>query len=353
MVKKGGLGRGLAALIPTKIKEDNKEVDIDKKNNTENLEVKSKEAKSKEAKSNTVKKNEAKNKTRKKQSTANKTTTNKKKQLDTSLNKETKEEKKTDQEQGLIDQLDIKLIEPNSKQPRKDFGEESLKELSESIKKYGILQPILVQKYTVPGHPPYRIVAGERRYRASILAGLDKVPVVIHNGDPGNTEMLSVIENIQREDLTPLEEALSYREIMNKKGLTQQELADALGKSRPYISNTIRLLQLDEASLKDLSEGKLTSSQARVLLAEKDLVKREKLRQLLIEGKINVNKAEKNKKKVKQKNAYLVDMEEKLMESLGTGVNILKRRKGWELQISCYSNEDLEKLTQILLGGER
>ncbi len=324
MAKKGGLGRGLGALIPTLNKE---------------TEEKTKKTTKKASASSAQKSSGRKSTGATKVTKTNKTPSSK-----------TGEERLKKEE---ISSLDIKLIEANSKQPRKSFDEKALKELSDSIKKYGVLQPILVQKFTQKGHAPYKIIAGERRYRASILAGLKEIPVVVHQGPPENTEMLSVVENIQREDLNPFEEANSYREIMNKHGLTQQELADALGKSRPYIANIIRLLQLDEESLKALKAGKLTSSQARVLLSEKDPKKRDNLRKLLIEGKINVNKAERKEERTTKRNSYLIDMEERLMESLGTGVSIAKKRKGWELKIACYTNEDLEKLTQILLGGER
>ncbi len=334
MVKKGGLGRGLGALIPTL----------------------NKEAEEKTAKKTTVKTGSKTSVRQSSRTTKSKAATKASgsKTGGTKVKKEaTKNVPDNEKAKEETRSLEISLIEANSKQPRKSFDEKALKELSESIKKYGVLQPILVQKYTQKGHAPYRIIAGERRYRASILAGLKEIPVVIHQGPPENTEMLSVIENIQREDLNPFEEANSYREIMNKHGLTQQELADALGKSRPYIANIIRLLQLDKESLNALKDGKLTSSQARVLLSEKDPKKRDKLRKLLIEGKINVNKAEKKEEEPEKKNTFLIDMEERLMETLGTGVNIAKKRKGWELKIACYTDEDLEKLTQILLGGNR
>lgn len=349
MAKKGGLGRGLGALIPTFNKEDGGKTTkgVSEKTGEKTPSVKSSQGTKTDKRTKTTKTPKV-NKATSTNSGGDTTKKETAKKAGETINKREENQKANEE----IRSLEINLIEANSKQPRKSFDEKALKELSESIKKYGVLQPILVQKYTQKGHAPYKIIAGERRYRASILAGLKEIPVVVHQGPPENTEMLSVVENIQREDLNPFEEANSYREIMNKHGLTQQELADALGKSRPYIANAIRLLQLDQESLKDLKDGKLTSSQARALLSEKDPKKREKLRRLLIEGKINVNKAERKTEKSPEKNKYLIDMEERLMESLGTGVSIAKKRKGWELKIACYTNEDLEKLTQILLGGE-
>ena len=253
---------------------------------------------------------------------------------------------------GLL--LPVEEIEANPDQPRKDFDQESLEELALSIKKYGILQPLLVAKHTAPGRAPYEIVAGERRCRAAKLAGLKEVPVLIREENVEEAALLSVVENVQRQDLNPLEEAQAYRTLMEAYTLTQQNLADALGKSRAYVANATRLLQLDDASLAALREGRLTSSQARTLLGEKDLKKRERLRHLFIEGKTNVNKEEKRNRKKSNKNVYLTDLEDRLSQSLGRQVQIIKRRKGWDLQVSCYSDEDLDQLTQsILQGGDQ
>lgn len=243
--------------------------------------------------------------------------------------------------------IPIDEMEADPDQPRKDFNNESLDDLRESIKKYGVLQPLLLKKYTKPGHPPYRIIAGERRYRAAIKAGLKSLPAIVREEKEGESALLSVVENVQREDLNPIEEAAAYRQIMSERSITQKELAEALGKSRPYIGNILRLLNLDQASLEAVKAGLLTSSQARSLLAEKDLKKRSAYRKLLIEGKSNVRSVEK-KTGGKRRDPYLEELEENISKDLGTAVNIIPRRKGWSLQIACYSREDLERLIDEL-----
>lgn len=244
---------------------------------------------------------------------------------------------------NILEYLALDMLEADKDQPRKEFKDDSLADLSESIKKFGVLQPLLVKKHTMPGHPPYRIIAGERRYRAALIAGLDKVPVIIRKEAEEESALLSVVENIQREDLNPLEEAGAYRQIMAERSLTQKDLAAALSKSRPYIANILRLLNLDDESMKALKAGLLTSSQARSLLAEEDLAKRAAYRKLLIEGKSNIRKVEKKTSK-KKRDPYLEDLQENISETLGTQVMIVPRRKGWSLQIACYSQEELEGL---------
>lgn len=242
--------------------------------------------------------------------------------------------------------LPLEKIKVNENQPRKEFDERKLEELSLSIQKYGVLQPLVVRKLK-DGY--YEIVAGERRYRASKRAGLKEVPVVLRQGDPEDDAILSIVENVQREDLSPLEEGIAYKQILEDRKLTQQELANALGKSRPYIANMVRLLQLDQDSLQALQERKITSSQARTLLSEENLEKRKEYLQLFIEGKMNVKKLEKKKsKKTTNKDVFLMDLEERLGESLATKVSIIKKRKSYQVQIDCFSNEDLQRLIDRL-----
>lgn len=336
MAKKGGLGRGLGALIPGLSLEDDQQ-----------------KAPAPPADKKKVQKTKAGGSTRGKGS---RTAAPAAKKMPKAEAKAEAKEETTDQAgpKGLGLLLPVEEIEANPDQPRKDFDQESLEELALSIKKYGILQPLLVAKHTAPGRAPYEIVAGERRFRAAKLAGLKEVPVLIREENVEEAALLSVVENVQRQDLNPLEEAQAYRTLMEAYTLTQQNLADALGKSRAYVANATRLLQLDDASLAALREGRLTSSQARTLLGEKDLKKRERLRHLFIEGKTNVNKEEKRNRKKSNKNVYLTDLEDRLSQSLGRQVQIIKRRKGWDLQVSCYSDEDLDQLTQsILQGGDQ
>ncbi len=332
MAKKGGLGRGLGALIPGFSLEEDQQ-----------------KAPAPPADKKKVQRTKAGGSTRGKGS---RTAAPAAKKMPKAEVKE--EATGQDDPKGLGLLLPVEEIEANPDQPRKDFDQESLEELALSIKKYGILQPLLVAKHTAPGRAPYEIVAGERRFRAAKLAGLKEVPVLIREENVEEAALLSVVENVQRQDLNPLEEAQAYRTLMEAYTLTQQNLADALGKSRAYVANATRLLQLDDASLAALREGRLTSSQARTLLGEKDLKKRERLRHLFIEGKTNVNKEEKRNRKKSNKNVYLTDLEDRLSQSLGRQVQIIKRRKGWDLQVSCYSDEDLDQLTQsILQGGDQ
>ena len=260
-------------------------------------------------------------------------------------------------EQATYPKLSIERLCPNPNQPRKHFEEEPLEDLAASIARYGIIQPIVVRENTqTAGDADYEIIAGERRYRAAKKAGLKEVPVLIRKEKDSDSRFLSIVENVQRADLNPLEEALAYQQMMQENHLTQKDVAEALGKSRSYIANLVRLLQLDEESLEALKQGLLTSSQARVLLAEENIEKRAELRRLLLTGALNVNAAEKKISDKKQKTAardpYVVDLEQRFMENLGTKVNIAKKKKGWSVSVICYSDEDLQRLAE-LLGGEQ
>lgn len=358
MAKKGGLGRGLKALIPDPVEDQESAGDKEEKFKQEKPDEEEKKSANKSP-SKKIQENEQE-KGNKSQLKTGKEVQDEDSQLGepSSNKKEDQEGRKVENEHSdrLFD-LSLEDLEADPDQPRKDFDQEGLEELAQSIQEYGLIQPIVVVKQTRKGHPPYRIVAGERRFRAASLLGLDKVPVLEKARREDEMPYLSVVENIQREDLSPIEEATAYQTIMRTEFLTQADLAKKLGKSRSYVANTVRLLQLDDASLKALKDGLLTSSQARSLLAEPDLDKRAHYRQLLIEGKTNVNQLEKKtgrrKRSKGRKNIYLTDMENRLSQSLGTKVEIRKRRKGYSLQIDCYSDEDLNQFAdRILKGGD-
>ncbi len=353
MAKKRGLGKGLAALIPTLQVDDDRKTGGLKKADGKNDNLKKvNDSKKNDSlkKVDTVKKEYNKDKEVKniRKNSVKKENTDKtvKKEAGNNVNKIIK---KDNEELSLIKTIAVEKIDINPDQPRKSFDEEALMDLSESVKKYGILQPIVVKKRTIPGKAPYEILAGERRYRAAKLAGLKEVPVVLRETTEEDA-LLSVIENVQREDLTPYEEALAYKQIMQDKMMTQQEIADAMGKSRAYIANIIRLLKLDEASMEDLKNGLLTSSQARALLAEPDLKKRAKYREMLTKGSINVNEMEKKtgKKRTDNKNVFLMDLENRLSETLETQVQIHKKQKGWAIQVICYTKEDMDRFLERL-----
>ena len=250
--------------------------------------------------------------------------------------------------------LSISLIEPNKDQPRKNFDDASLQELADSIKKYGVLQPILVVK----AGKTYKIVAGERRWRAAKLAGLREVPVVVKNLQSSEAAEIALIENLQREDLNPVEEALAYDSLIKEFGLKQEEVAEKVSKSRTAVTNSLRLLKLDKEILSLLSEGVITSGHARALLSVNNAAARKKLAERIANEGLSVREAEKlvkapakaEKKAVKkQPDIYVKDAEKTLSESLGTRVSIKPGRGGkGKIEIEYYSADGLNALIDRL-----
>lgn len=252
--------------------------------------------------------------------------------------------------------LKISEIEPNRSQPRKDFDEKALTELAESIKEHGLIQPILVRPIIGGG---YQIVAGERRYRACRMAGLTQVPVTIRELTDEETMELALIENLQRENLNPLEEALGYKSLMEEYSFSQEQVAKAVGKSRSAVANTLRLLNLPEDVTELVKEGKLSAGHARALLAFDDEALMIKTAKSVVDEDLSVRQVEKLAKKktapqktpkAEPKASYFSMVEQTLTEYLGKKVTIapLKGKKGGLLQIEFYSNEDLKDLAQRL-----
>ena len=242
----------------------------------------------------------------------------------------------------------ISEIEPNRNQPRKDFDEDALTELADSIAEHGLLQPILVRPMPDGG---YQIVAGERRWRACRIAGLSEIPAVIRDLSERETAQLALVENLQREDLNPLEEAEGYGALIETYGLTQEEAAKTVGKSRPAVANALRLLSLPEAVKALLREGKLSAGHARALLALEDPAKIEKAALLIAEKGLSVRAAERLVQEIKRKkaanprkNVLFSEAELALREQLGRKVSILGNRKKGTLQIEFYGEEDLKEL---------
>ena len=247
----------------------------------------------------------------------------------------------------------ITEVEPNRDQPRKKFDEDSLLELSESIKQYGVLQPLLVQKR----QDYYEIIAGERRWRAAKMAGLKEIPVIIKDFTDQQIVEISLIENIQREDLNPIEEALAYKRLLTEFHLKQDEVAERVSKSRTTVTNSLRLLKLDERVQQMLIDDMITTGHARALLAVEDGELQWKLATQIFDEKLSVRDVEKLMKSLqkekkespkKQDTAYdLVykDMEEKMKAILGTKVvvNHKENNKG-KIEIEYYSNEELERI---------
>ncbi|KNF07285.1 nucleoid occlusion protein Noc [Gottschalkia purinilytica] len=257
-------------------------------------------------------------------------------------------------EKSVVD-IDINLIEPNCSQPRKEFNEESLNELSESIKRHGVIQPIILRKK----ENGYEIIAGERRWRASNIAGIKKIPSIIKNIEQLEATEISLIENIQRENLNIIEEAMALKSLIEKYNLTQEEVANAIGKSRPYITNTIRLLNLQDEIIDLILKGKLSSGHGRALLAIEDKEIQNKIAQIVIEKNLSVRETEKiikeinnkndnNIKKEKTKDPIILEIEESLRRTLGTKVHIVTGKKKGKIEIEYYDDEHLERILDLL-----
>lgn len=253
--------------------------------------------------------------------------------------------------------LKISEIEPNRTQPRKDFNEEALAELADSIAQHGVLQPLLVRPIATGG---YQIVAGERRWRAARMAGVSEVPVVVRELTDGEVMEIALIENLQREDLSAVEEALGYQTLMDTYNLTQEEVSKTVGKSRPTITNALRLLNLPSNILDMVSEGVLSSGHARTLLAFKSFDDMQEAAKLVIEEGMSVRGLErlvkkcnerleekKNQKTPKKRNAFFDEVELALNEHLGRKVRVQcnSKQKGI-LQIEFYNKDDLQQLVK-------
>ncbi len=249
-------------------------------------------------------------------------------------------------------------IVPNRDQPRKDFDAETLKELSDSIKEHGLIQPLLVRPLD---DGSYQIVAGERRWRASRMAGLEKIPVVIKDLSDDETMQLALIENLQREDLNPVEEALGYKKLMDTLGLTQEQAAAKVGKSRPAVANALRLLALDSDETEALKNGEISSGHARALLS---LPKGELRHQALelaksgasvrdIEGIAKQQKPGISVKKPKVKNKIYVETEAALSSQTGRRVKISGNGKTGVIQIEFFGDDDLFYIASRLAGDKK
>lgn len=250
-----------------------------------------------------------------------------------------------------IFKLAINEVEPNREQPRKYFEEEALEELAESIKRYGLIQPIIVTKKD--GY--YEIIAGERRWRASKKAGLKEIPAIVREDDERKNKEISLIENIQREDLNAVEKAMGMKVLMEDYSLTQQQISEILGKSRSSIANTVRILNLDERVLELAKEGKLTEGHCRALLSIDDGDKQLEMALRIIERGDNVREAEektqvtkKMKKKDQKYEAIYRDIEDSFQSFFGTKVSLKAGQKKGKIVIEYKSNEDLERLLELI-----
>lgn len=278
---------------------------------------------------------------------------------DTPKSKDTKPKQEKNEEKKLGETLvNITKVEPNREQPRKNFDEDALEELAESIKQFGLLQPILVQDRKTY----YEIIAGERRWRAAKKAGLKEVPVIIKNLTDKEIVEISLIENIQREDLNPIEEAQAYKRLLTEFNMKQDEVADRVSKSRTAVTNSMRLLKLSDNVQQMIIDDMISTGHARALITIEDTEQQYAIAQQIFDEKLsvrdvekmvkNLNKPAKIKKAImteKGLEAVYHDIEENLKEKLSTKVIITPKGNGaGKLEIEFYSHEDLEKIMDLL-----
>ena len=252
-----------------------------------------------------------------------------------------------------VNYIKIHEIMPNVNQPRKTFNEEKIAELADSITEHGIIQPIVVRRKK----KGYEIVAGERRWRAAMKAGLTEVPCLLKELTDEQNMLIAIIENMQREDLNPIEEAEGLHQMVETFGMTQEQVSKSVGKSRPYITNALRLLKLPEYIRSRIAEGELSAGHGRTLITVEDEdLRRQLFDKILAEG-LSVRETEKlvselskPKKKPAQKvkNADIAHVEEELKSILGTRVSITEKGKKGKIEIECYSREELNRLIDLL-----
>jgi len=273
----------------------------------------------------------------------------------TEINKNNINDKKVevfDNKVSIID-IDMSLIDNNVDQPRKNFDPTALKEMAESIKQYGVIQPILV----CPKKDRYMIVAGERRFRASKLAGLKKIPAVVRDYTSQQIQEISLLENIQREDLNPIEVAKAMKELLNNFNWTQDELADRLGKSRPAVANYIRLLQLCPEVIAMIESGKLSAGHARCLVVVQDPALQLKLAKDAVTKRITVRDMEKAvkelsnpkpKKKKEDLSLEMRDLVSTMQRKFSTKVNVIGNEKKGRIYIDYYNSDDLDRIYDLI-----
>lgn len=265
-----------------------------------------------------------------------------------------------DSNEETVEEIKIKELRPNPYQPRKTFDEDALSDLKESIQQHGVLQPIIVRK-SIKG---YDIVAGERRFRAAQEAGLTTIPAIVREFSETLMREIALLENLQREDLSPLEVAEAYASLLDHLSVTQEELAKRLGKSRPHIANHLRLLTLPDEVQNLIADGTLSMGHGRTLLSLKNKNKLAPLVKKIVDEGLNVRQVEKlvqqlnenvpreTKKKEAPKDRVLKERESFLQNYFGTSVTIKKQKKKGKIEIEFLSNEDLERILELLSTRE-
>jgi ParB family chromosome partitioning protein len=262
-----------------------------------------------------------------------------------------------------VTSIPIEAIKIGSHQPRKNFQADALEELARSIRSKGVLQPILVQ---AAGTDEYTVVAGERRFRAAKIAGLTEIPVLIRSFSELEKTEIALIENLQREDLSPVEEAQGYKTLIDAGSLTQEQVAQRVGKSRATVANSLRLLKLNADVLEALDKGRITAGHARALLAVQDEAARNRLFRRVLEQELSVREVEQEaarsqdqggtkdkaeRSKEPAKSPELRSLEQNLVERLGTKVSIRGSESRGKIEISYYSMEDLERILSLIADG--
>ncbi|MCF2684368.1 ParB/RepB/Spo0J family partition protein, partial [Faecalicatena contorta] len=280
------------------------------------------------------------------------------KNIKTITSEKAAEEKKEDQVKSGVQMLKINMVEPNRDQPRKSFEEDALLELADSIKQFGILQPLIVRKRK----DYYEIIAGERRWRAAKIAGIKEVPVIIKEYTDQEIVEIGLIENIQRENLNPIEEAMAYKRLLEEFNLKQDEVAERVSKSRTAVTNSMRLLKLDSKVQQMIIDDMITTGHARALLAIDDPELQYTLASQIFDEKLSVRETEKlvkeikNPKKPKEKkvveNSFIYrDLENKMKDIFGTKVSISSKGKGkGKIEIEYYSDDELEQMFEMIMS---
>ncbi len=264
-------------------------------------------------------------------------------------------------ENEIVEEISLDEIRPNPYQPRKQFDEKALKELSDSIKQSGVFQPVILRQSTIKG---YELIAGERRVRASRMAGKTTIPAIVRQLDEEQMIEIAVVENLQREDLSPLEEAEAYQILMEKLDLTQAEVAERIGKSRPYIANYLRLLQLPDEIKAMVNQEELSMGQARTILGLKDKEQQKQLAEQVVKGQLTVRQLEEMVQEMNQKNEpseknaeptrktqkppYIRQVENQMEEYFGTTATINQRGKRGKIEIEFMSESDLIRILDLL-----
>lgn len=254
----------------------------------------------------------------------------------------------TEKSKNELMDIDMAMVVPTEAQPRQSFKEDTIKELAESIEKNGLLQPIVVRPMA---GGKYQIIAGERRYRAFKKLGKSMIPAIVRDYEDEEVDKLQLVENVQREDLNPYDEAIAYLKLKEKYGLKQDDIAKAVGKSRPYISNMTRLLSLEDEILEMLKNGEITVSHAKLILSLDTKEERLKLAHKIKDAGLTVRHTEertRKPKKAKPEDIYIKDIRERLEDFLSTKVAIKHTKRGGSITIDYYTDDDLTRLTDLI-----